>query len=127
MVDEIDSTINNWVDKFLEEFCKQVVEEAKINLKTGGHSVSGKLIDSIRYEKVSNNEYKIVVDADYAAYIEYGTRAHIIRPKNKKALKFQVDGKDIFAKEVHHPGTSPYPYMEPAINSVIRMAEKKEL
>ena len=38
----------------------------------------------------------------YAPIVEYGSRPHEIRPKNKKALYF--NGR--FAKVVHHPGTT---------------------
>jgi hypothetical protein len=36
-----------------------------------------------------------------------GTRAHIIRPRNAKVLRFTVGGAVVFAQEVHHPGTKP--------------------
>jgi len=47
-----------------------------------------------------------------AGYVERGTRAHIIRPREKQALRFAViapggimaGGMYIFAKVVHHPG-----------------------
>lgn len=58
-------------------------------------------------------------------YVDEGTRAHIIRPKKAKALSFKgiyrtktkphvinsssggSSGKQVFAQEVHHPGTDP--------------------
>ena len=39
----------------------------------------------------------------YAIFIELGTKAHIIRPKNKKALYWP--GADHPVKQVKHPGT----------------------
>lgn len=42
------------------------------------------------------------------SYLEYGTRPHLIRPKNKRALFFTVQSNQIFAKLVRHPGTRPY-------------------
>lgn len=58
----------------------------------------------------------------YAAYQEYGTASrgefggspYVIRPVRAKRLVFQVDGKRVFAKEVHHPGVRAHPYMRPA-------------
>ena len=43
----------------------------------------------------------------YAAIHEYGgvTRAHVIRPRNKKALAFQVGGQSLVRKSVQHPGS----------------------
>lgn len=58
-------------------------------------------------------------------YLDEGTRPHVIRPKNAKVLRFPANhrpgsfpnmlislsgsrsGPDVFAKEVHHPGTKP--------------------
>ena len=45
---------------------------------------------------------------DYGVHPEYGTRPHVIRAKNKKALHWKKDGKDFFAYSVNHPGTKEY-------------------
>ena len=45
----------------------------------------------------------------YAIFIELGTKAHIIRPKNKKALFWK--GASHPVKEVKHPGTKPNPVL----------------
>ncbi len=61
---------------------------------------------------------RIFVDlkkAPYAPYLEYGVRPHIIKPVHKKALHFKIDGEDVFAKTVHHPGFNERPYMRPAL------------
>ncbi|MGK9183795.1 HK97-gp10 family putative phage morphogenesis protein [Priestia filamentosa] len=52
---------------------------------------------------------------DYARYVEFGTRPHMIRAKKAKVL---TDGKRFFGKEVHHPGTRPQPFLFPAFLSV---------
>ncbi|MBM4301647.1 MAG: hypothetical protein FJ121_08970 [Deltaproteobacteria bacterium] len=43
----------------------------------------------------------------YGAIHEYGgvTRAHVIRPRNKKALAFQAGGQGLVRKSVQHPGS----------------------
>src|SRR4051812_3838238 len=72
---------------------------------------SGKLLASIRHEMVENatqiygRVYSMGVP--YAGIHEHGgqTRAHIIRAVNAKALRFQMGGETVFAKEVHHPGS----------------------
>jgi len=56
-------------------------------------------------------ENTVVAVAPYAPFVELGTRPHVIFPKNKKALRFFKDGKEIFAKKVRHPGSKPYPFM----------------
>lgn len=61
----------------------------------GGSSVSG---------HVGSND-------DVARYLEFGTRPHVIRPRNAKALKFNVGGRTVFARSVNHPGTRPYRWL----------------
>lgn len=69
----------------------------------------------------------------YAAAVEYGTKAHEIRPKNRQALAFPASGSGrrlsgrartasgrlIFAKVVHHPGTRAQPYLVPAAKAAV--------
>lgn len=52
--------------------------------------------------------------APYGEYVEFGTKPHVIRPKNRKMLAFKSNGITIFAKKINHPGSKPYPFMEPA-------------
>lgn len=49
----------------------------------------------------------------YAHLVEYGTRAHVIAPKKKKAV---VTGDGVF-KRVNHPGDKPKPFMRPAADA----------
>lgn len=66
---------------------------------------TGRLRASIQVEKVNDSEYIIGTNVEYAEAVELGTEPHIILPVNKKALKFNIGGTDIFAKRVNHPGT----------------------
>lgn len=43
---------------------------------------------------------------------------YVIRPKHASALKFKVGGKEVFAKQVIHPGVRARPFMRPAIDEV---------
>ena len=47
--------------------------------------------------------------------LENGTDPHIIEPVDAQALHFQIDGEDIFAKKVNHPGFKEYPHFIPAL------------
>lgn len=42
---------------------------------------------------------------DYAPHVEEGTRPHVIRPRKKRALRFPAGGREVFARQVQHPGT----------------------
>jgi len=57
---------------------------------------------------------------EYAPHEEFGTRPHVILPKNKKYLSFMIGGKRIFTKKVNHPGTPAHPFLRPAFFSSIR-------
>lgn len=48
--------------------------------------------------------------AAYAAFVEEGTKPHVILPKSKQALYWPSAAHPV--KKVNHPGTAPNPYME---------------
>ena len=50
----------------------------------------------------------------YAPHVEYGTKAHIIKPKNKKALYWKGAKRPV--KQVNHPGSKAKPFLIPAFN-----------
>ncbi|MFI9026299.1 hypothetical protein [Streptomyces sp. NPDC053560] len=60
-----------------------------------------------------------VITCDHPAvnYVLEGTRPHIIRPRRKKALRFDVGGQTVFAKVVHHPGTKPNNFLGRALRA----------
>ena len=57
---------------------------------------------------------EILSNADHSAAVENGTKPHIIRAKNKKVLA-NVNTGQFFGKKVRHPGTSPQPFLMPAL------------
>jgi hypothetical protein len=82
---------------------------------------------------VLTDMFTIVTASGAAAFLEFGTRPHVIRPRTKSALSWTASnrlsgrsrtasGRRFFAKVVHHPGTKPQPFLVPgavaAINSV---------
>lgn len=78
---------------------------------------TGTLRRSITGEVQSASRGRVYVasPANYGIYVEEGTRPHVITPKGgKKFLAFKVDGRVVFARRVNHPGSKPYPFMEPA-------------
>jgi phage gpG-like protein len=89
----------------------QVVE---VNLDGGVlNARSGALRDSIQLE-VQPQDARIAAtiyangDAPYAAILEFGgkTSAHEILPDKAKALAFLMNGKQVFARRVQHPGST---------------------
>ena len=70
--------------------------------------------------------------AGYAAYVELGTRPHVIVPRRARVLAWPVSGRlsgrprsgspMIFARRVNHPGTKAQPYLLPGAEAALRAA-----
>ena len=66
--------------------------------------------------KIGNMEVIVhTSNIKYAPMVEYGTKAHIIKAKNKKALYWK--GAKHPVKSVRHPGSKAKPYLIPAFES----------
>jgi hypothetical protein len=73
-----------------------------------------------------------IVEAQGAApFLEFGTRPHTIRPRNKRMLSWTANkrlsgrartagGRRFFARVVNHPGTKPQPFLVPGAVEAIR-------
>jgi hypothetical protein len=51
----------------------------------------------------------------HARWVHDGTRAHAIRPRNARALRFQAGGRTVFAAHVWHPGTRATNFLSNAV------------
>lgn len=80
---------------------------------------TGNLRRSINLGRVTARSAETIARADYAAYVEYGTRAHEIRPRNRKVLAWKKGGRTIFARRVQHPGTRAQPFMVPGAERAV--------
>jgi len=93
------------------------------------HHRSGKLFGSIHATPAKVEGTKLVGQVSGAGgpawygqvHENGGTRAYVILPVNKKALKFVMGGKDIFAKRVNHP---PLPQRSFMASSLAEMREE---
>lgn len=87
---------------------------------------TGNLGRTIHLGPVTATTALTVATANYAAYVERGTRPHEITPRAAKALRWAASPAGarltgtprkgaavVFAKRVHHPGTKAYPFMIP--------------
>jgi len=100
-----------------------VAGEAQRRVTTGGASGlkvrTGRLRASIHHRLESGGRnVRVIVNAKYGRIHEYGgtTKAHIIRPRVKKALAF---GDGIVVTFVRHPGSKipARPYLRPALEA----------
>jgi len=105
------------------------------------HRKTGNLGRSIHEAEITDTTARVVASANYARWLEEGTRPHEITPNAKKALRWAASGAGrrlsgtptkaaqaggsgglVFATKVHHPGTKPYPYMVPGAEKAIQSA-----
>jgi len=80
---------------------------------------TGNLRRSIHVGHVSTRSADTVAQADYAAAVEFGTKPHEIRPRNRRALRWKDGNRYRFATRVQHPGTRAQPYMIPGAQRAI--------
>ncbi len=74
---------------------------------------TGFLKSSIKAEEMGPAKWRVAVYASYGPPVEFGSAAHDIVPKNKQALFWPGAAHPV--KRVHHPGTSPKPFLTPAV------------
>ena len=101
---------------------------------------TGNLGRTIRLGNVTAESAQIIAGGQYgvgyAQFVEFGTRAHVIVPRRKKALAWggnrRLSGSlrsgskaTSFAMRVNHPGTAAKPYLRPAAEKAVREAGVK--
>ncbi len=87
--------------------------EEVIEAQAGKHSKTGALVRSI-YKRRQGEGWELGHDlqvAPHALFVHWGARPHVIRPKNKRALRWPSGGQFRFAKEVNHPGNKADPWL----------------
>lgn len=78
---------------------------------------NGNLANDIGFEKTVDKGASFegsfgAYTVDYALPIELGAEAHVIRPRNKRALYWPGAAHPVAL--VHHPGNAPHPFLRPA-------------
>ena len=101
------------VDRGVEETTRTIALDAE----RFAPKDTGELAGSIHVEKLADGEWLVIVGADHAKPIEYGSRPHVITPNDAEALRFEIDGQIVFAQRVFHPGNPAQPYLRPAIDA----------
>ena len=109
--------MNNFQER-IDLFLKGIVIDLETELVRVAPVDKGYLKNSINV-KLNGTVIEIYMP-EYALFVEFGSRPHIIRPKNAKALHWKASGtgpkggklqNDVFAKIVQHPGTQPNPFI----------------
>jgi len=86
---------------------------------------TGHLQRTIGWRMESENSAVVFANAEYAPFVELGTRPHTILPKRAQALRFEKGGRWVFAKRVNHPGSKPYPFFYAELEERERAVENE--
>ena len=90
----------------------KIESKAKKNINSNKSVKTGHLIRSISTDVKGLEATIHTSNLKYAPMVEFGTKAHIIRPKSKKALYWKGASRPV--KQVSHPGSKAKPYLIPA-------------
>ena len=105
-----------------EALVRQTVKNSAFNIEKNAKSnlTKNKSVDTGHLRRGISTDIKGLgatihtSNIKYAPGVEYGTKAHIIRAKNKKALYWK--GAKYPVKQVNHPGSKAKPFLIPAFN-----------
>lgn len=105
---------------FFKPFGKAWATDFRDHAQREVPSRTGRLRRSIRVRNASQRKATVV--AHYTAYmVDAGVKAHEIKPKRAKMLRFQVgQGQIVFAKRVRHPGYRPRPFRQRLAEQALR-------
>jgi len=91
------------------------------------HTQTGAMARSLRLRPEGESAWVIDHDlqaAPHALFVHFGTKPHLIKPKDKKMLRFpagQGGGTHfVFARFVKHPGFKGHPYLVEAADEAVK-------
>ena len=103
------------VQKAIKKSAFNIEANAKKNLAANKSVVTGHLRRSVATQMGDLEATIHTSNVKYAIIVEKGSKPHIIRPKNKKAL--YGEGAKRPVKLVNHPGSRAKPFLIPAFES----------
>lgn len=108
------------LDTFAQGFVSTVSTTAKalVPVRTG-FLRSSIHPDPVRRTGPWSIDTGVSADAPYAAPVHEGARPHVIRPRHARFLRFEVEGRVVFARRVNHPGQRAQPFLSNAVHRVV--------
>lgn len=108
----------------LDLFAKGFVSTVSTTAKTLAPVRTGRLKASIHPDPVRRSgpwriDTGVSADAPYAAPVHEGARPHVIRPRNVRFLRFEIEGRVVFTRRVNHPGQRAQPFLTNAVHRVV--------
>ena len=131
---ELDRELHEGLVGVVEKAVVAGAEEAKTHHRFVSHpDDEDGIVEHTRGYLVVKGPPEVIGELDsvsnHAVFVNDGTKPHVIEPRFAKALRFEAWGEEVFAANVHHPGTSPDPFFEHGIAKTdeVLMAEAKAL
>lgn len=97
---------------------RQVVNRAKVLAPVDTGRLRASIEGRLNRTWTLRPQFTVGSNVEYAQMVHDGTRPHIIRPRNARALRFVVGGQVVYARVVHHPGTRARPFLDRALREV---------
>lgn len=102
---------------------------------------TGNLGRTIRLGQVTDSDVQILAGGQfgvgYAQAVEFGSKPHVIRPRNKRALRWSGNNRlsgnpktgaaVTFSMYANHPGTQAKPFLRPAAERAVKESGLNEL
>lgn len=119
------------VENSLKAGTRDIQKQAKIRVPVR----TGKLKKTVKQRfSAAKMTGEVYSNLQYAHLVEFGFKAHTVRPKKKKAMKFSQMGGHYFTKKAEIPKQSARPFLKPAyeyeeqhiINSIKKALNKDE-
>lgn len=116
----LQTVVMDRAEVFITAFVRQVTSEAKRLAPERSGELKRLLVeDPVRRTGPWSLSSGVSGLANYSAPVHEGARPHVIRPRNARALRFEVEGgRVVFARRVNHPGNAPNPFLRNAAHRV---------
>ena len=111
-VTKLSSEVEEDVKKVVKNSAFNIERNAKSNLTKNKSVATGELRRRTSTDIKGLEATIHTSNLKYAPHVEYGTKAHIIKPKNKRFLYWE--GAKYPVKKVNHPGSKAKPFLIPA-------------
>ncbi len=109
------SAFNQVLEAAVLAGCLPIQNEAKQRIRKKTRTTASSIHSEIVERRPSYAMGAVGSDSEVARHLEFGTKPHVIVPKNKKALYWPGAAHPV--KKVSHPGTPPYPFLRPAYDT----------
>lgn len=112
------STVRTAIEEFIPRMIQDGTAIIQQEMANQVPVKTGNLRASISSD-ISHDESTTGTNTGYGRFVDQPTAPHFIRPTIGKFLHFRIDGQDVYAREVFHPGTKGAFFIQGTMNAVV--------